>query len=80
MNIKRDIKKNFKYIKDKYGKSNDIVERNIKFHKKNIGYMYLESVSSDDKISNFFMKDITYNTNKIITIKNIFKFLQFNPK
>ena len=76
MNIKRDVKKNFKYIKDKYGKSNDIVERNIKFHKKNIGYMYLESVSSDDKISNFFMKDITYNTNKIITIKNIFKFLK----
>lgn len=42
-------------IKKKLGNSSDIVERQIN----NITYIYLESVSSDDKISNFLNKSIT---------------------
>ena len=76
MTIKKKIKDNFKIIEEKYGQSNDIVKRNIKFQKKDIGYIYLESVSSDDKISNFFMKDILFNTKRIVTIKDIFNFLK----
>lgn len=42
-------------IKKNLGNSSDIVERQIN----NITYIYLESVSSDDKISNFLNKSIT---------------------
>ena len=34
MTIKKKIKDNFKIIEEKYGQSNDIVKRNIKFQKK----------------------------------------------
>lgn len=42
-------------IKKRLGNSTDIVDRQIN----NITYIYLESVSSDDKISNFLNKSIT---------------------
>ncbi len=42
-------------IKKRLGNSSDIVNRQIN----NITYIYLESVSSDDKISNFLNKSIT---------------------
>lgn len=47
-----------KYIKDKFGNSSDIITRKINLKDNEILYVYLESVSSDDKISNFLMKDI----------------------
>ena len=43
-------------IKEKFGNSSDIVTRSIN----NISYIYLESVSSDDKISDFLNKSITH--------------------
>jgi len=49
-----------KKVIKKYGNSSDIVTRTIN----NISYIYLESVSSDDKISNFINKSIT-NINSI---------------
>ncbi len=45
-------------IMDKYGNSSDIVKRIINIGNSTIAYVYLESVSSDEKISNFFMKKI----------------------
>lgn len=57
--IKRKIEKNFKMITEELGNSSDIVKRKISIDNEKIGYIYLESVSSDDKISNFFMKDIS---------------------
>lgn len=46
--------KSIEIIKNKLGNSSDIVTRNIN----NISYIYLESVSSDDKISNFLNKSL----------------------
>lgn len=45
-------------IQNNLGNSSDIVIRNIE----KICFIYLESVSSDDKISNFLMKSITHYT------------------
>jgi spore germination protein KA len=59
MKIKAKVNDNFKIIKEKLGDSSDIVTRKIKTKRKEIGYIYLESVANDDKISNFFMKDIS---------------------
>ncbi len=57
--IKRKIDNNFKFIEESLGKSADIIKRKIEINGTEIGYIYLESVASDDKISNFFMKDIS---------------------
>lgn len=77
MKIKRNADKNIEYIKNQFGNSSDIVDRTIEFYNEKITYIYLESVSSDDKISDFFMKDISfYVKNK----KNIFNDLFENVK
>lgn len=66
-----------KYIKDSYHNSSDLVIRNIKIKDKKILYVYLESVSSDDKISNFFMKDISsYVKEKKYSVNNLFDLLK----
>lgn len=63
--IKRKVEKNLKIISEELGNSSDIVKRIIHINDEKIGYIYLESVSSDDKISNFLMKDISsYVKNK----------------
>ncbi len=55
-------------IKKNLGNSSDIVERQIK----NITYIYLESVTSDDKVSDFLNKSIV----QISTIDILFQELQ----
>lgn len=55
MKISKNTNNNINYIKNKYGNSSDIQYRTIK----NITYIFLESVSSDDKISDFLVKSIT---------------------
>ena len=57
-------------IENNLDNSSDIVKRQIN----NISYIYLESVSSDDKISNFLNKSIT----NIHSINDLFKELQNN--
>ena len=76
--IAKEIDKNISTIKLAYKDSSDIVTRNININKKKIAYVYLESVSSDDKISDFFMKDISsyVKTKKIIDFQNLLKELQ----
>ena len=53
-----------KIIINNFGNSTDIVYRKLN----NISYIYLESVSSDDKVSNFINKSITNisNTNNLL--------------
>lgn len=58
MNLDKNIDKILETIQNKYGNSSDLVSRKIKINKKEILYIYLESVSSDDKISDFLMKDL----------------------
>lgn len=64
------MNKNISEIKRKLGNGSDIVVRNLK----NISYIYLESVSSDDKVSNFLLKSIT----KLSNIDNLFNALKEN--
>lgn len=56
MKLDNSIEKIFDTLNKMNGKSSDIVTRIIEKNNKKIGYIYLESVSSDDKISNFLNK------------------------
>lgn len=67
MKISKRIKNNINYILKLNHHSSDIVTRYIS-HK--IGYMFLESVSSDDKISEFLNQAIIENNS------NLFKHIQ----
>lgn len=60
--LSNNVKKNLDTLKSMYGNSGDIVTREITINKKKVGYIYLESVSSDDKISDFLMKDLSSYT------------------
>ena len=66
----KNINKIEELLKLEYGNSSDLVFRKMKVQNKNILYVYLESVSSDDKISDFLVKNLS-NFNKPI-FKNIF--------
>lgn len=68
MRIHNDINKVFDTIKKTNGNSSDIVTRIIEKNGYRVGYIYLESVSSDDKISDFLNKSIiTMNKKKPFT-------------
>lgn len=58
MKLDSNIEKIFETIEKMSGKSSDIVTRIIEKGKNRVGYIYLESVSSDDKISDFLNKAI----------------------
>ena len=58
MNLDNNIDKIFETLKSLNGNSSDIVTRIIEKNGNRIGYIYLESVSSDDKISDFLNKSI----------------------
>lgn len=68
MNLDSNINDVFDYIKKLNDNSSDIVTRIIKKGNSRIGYIYLESVSSDDKISNFLNKSLVK-----LDKKNIFE-------
>ena len=59
MKISKKIDKVFEKIQELNGNSPDITTREINIGFKKVGYIYLESVSSDDKISDFLVKSIT---------------------
>lgn len=60
MKLDNNINIVFNTIKEMNGNSCDIVCRIIENRNKKIGYIYLESVSSDDKISDFLNKSIIH--------------------
>ena len=61
MNIEKTIEK----IKKELNNSTDISSRIIQMNKKKIGYIFLESISSDDKISEFLVKSLTQTKKNI---------------
>ena len=69
-----NIDKIEKYIMKSYNNSSDVITRKIKIKNNEILYVYLESVSSDDKVSNFLMKGINYSK-KLLTL-NLFEQLK----
>lgn len=72
---KKRIESVFDFIKNCCDNSSDLKTRIIVKNNNRIGYMFLESVSSDDKISNFLNKSII-NLNK----KNLFDSFYDNIK
>ena len=78
MNLNKNVDDVLEYISTRLGNSSEIVKRTINIKKTKIAYVYLESVSSDDKISNFFMKDISdYVKNKKFSFfDNLFNSLE----
>ncbi len=61
-------KKRIETIKETMGNSSDIVERVVN---EKLSYLYLESVSSDDKISNFLLKSIVHCKNFEAILKEL---------
>ena len=64
MKLDNNIDKIFQKVKEMNGNSSDIATRIIEKNKNRIGYIFLESVSSDDKISNFLNKGIIESDKK----------------
>ena len=52
----KTLEHTFKQIKDIFGNSTDIKTRIITIGDKQLGYVFLDSVCSGDKISDFLMK------------------------
>ena len=65
MKLYNTIEKNIKYVKSINHNSSDIISRIIEKGNCKIGYIYLESVASDDKISDFLNKSIINSNNDI---------------
>lgn len=59
MRLNKKIDRVFEKIQEMNGNSPDITTRELTIGFKKVGYVYLESVSSDDKISDFLVKSIT---------------------
>ena len=49
----KELDKIINHIKDMNGNSSDINVRYFNIHKEKVAFMFLESVASDDKISNY---------------------------
>lgn len=66
----REIDKIVAHIKDMNGNSSDINVRYFDIHNKKVAFMFLESVSSDDKISDFLGKSLSIS---VRSKKNLFE-------
>jgi len=64
MKLDNNIDVIFEKVKQMNGSSSDIATRIIEKNKNRVGYIFLESVSSDDKISNFLNKGIIESEKK----------------
>lgn len=82
MKLDNNIDKVFEIVNNMNGNSSDIVTRIIEKNRKRIGYIYLESVSSDDKISNFLNKSLITidKKNPFDSFYNLLKNSIFNSK
>lgn len=75
MKLDNNIDIIFNKIKEMNGNSGDIVTRVIEKNKQRIGYIFLESVSSDDKISDFLNKGIIGSDKKKV-FKSFFNLIK----
>lgn len=77
-NIDNKIEKVFNHIKKINGDSCDITTRTMKIGQKKVGYIFLESVSSDDKISDFLVKGLSFDikTTKFNLFEKLFEDLK----
>lgn len=63
--IDKKIDTIFSHINEMSGNSSDITTRIIKIAQKKVGYIYLESVSSDDKVSDFLVRGLTNDSKEV---------------
>ena len=77
MKLDNRIEKVFEKLNQMNGNSSDIVTRTIEKKHNKIGYIYLESVSSDDKISNFLNKAIV-NIDKKRSFESFYSLIENN--
>ena len=77
-NKHKKIEDFFKEIKEANGNSPDITNRIIEIGNKRIGYIFIQSVSSDDKISDFLVRSLSYDVKN--TTLNFFSNLVENLK
>jgi spore germination protein KA len=74
--LDRNIDEIIKTIKSMNEYSSDISVHKIDFKKTKIAYIFLESTSSDDKISNFLGKTLSIEARKNNTFNDLFKYLE----
>lgn len=66
----KELDKIINHIKDMNGNSSDINVRYFNIHKEKVAFMFLESVASDDKISNYLGKSLSIS---VRSKKNLFE-------
>lgn len=77
MKIDKNVEKSIEYIKKLNENSSDIVTRTIDIKNTKVAYIYLESVASDDKVSDFLVKNLSNLTkDKKNIFENIFNTLK----
>ena len=69
MNLDNNVIKVFEKIENMCGNSPDITKRIFKYKNINIGYIYFDSTSSGEKITDSLLKSLTIN----LKYKNIYK-------
>lgn len=75
--ISRKVEETIKKIEEMCDKGPDLVSRKMQIGKHTIAYVYLESVSSDDKISDFLVKKLSYKASEKSTMfDNLFENLK----
>lgn len=76
--IDKKIKTVIDTIKQINGESSDISSKELEINGKKIAYIYLESTSGDDKISNFLGKSLSFDVKnkKSNLFENLFKYLE----
>ena len=62
MKLSKSLNNNFNSLEKMSGYSADLVKRTVNIQNNLLGYIFLESVSSDDKISSFLMGGISLST------------------
>ena len=73
MNLNRNLDVSLNTISDMLGNSNDITKRIMKFKNKNIAYIFLDSTTSNDKVTDSLLKSLTIDIRNNNGYKNIFE-------
>ena len=72
----KNLEESINKIKEMNGNSCDISVHEINLNKSKIAYVFLESTSSDDKISDFLGKTLSVEVRKENVFNDLFKYLE----
>ena len=74
--LDKDISKTIETIKNINDNSSDIAVHETVIAKTKVSYVYLESTCSDDKISNFLGKSLSFDSKNKLVLKDLFNYLK----